>query len=406
MFITVLLAATATACGGSKGSRGSDGAPGSGGKSSTASGPQVTITPADGVKKARPDQGVDIKTTGTLQNVTVTAGGKTVPGTLSADKTEWKSTWTLTPGTAYQAAATAVDSKGKTSTANSAFHTLSTANPLRISWMLPGTGSTVGIGMPIILQFNKPVQNKAAVERALVVRSTKPVTGAWFWYSSTQLIFRTKNGTYWPANQKVTVTAHMAGIKSGSSYGDTDVSHTYRIGDAHVITASAITHRLTVKDNGKVIRTWGVSMGTGGDVEKDGVDHLLTTSGIHLVMGHSRIEHMVSPGKKKGDPGYYEEDVPWASRISNSGEFIHQSMGDLGCLGRSNCSHGCVRSPEADAKWFFSWSMLGDVVNITGTKRQLIWWNGWGYYQMPWATWVKGGALDRQIRTDGSSVTA
>ena len=53
----------------------------------------------------------------------------------------------------------------------------------------------------------------------------------------------------------------------------------------------------------------------------------------------------------------------------------------------------------ADAQWFFKWSYLGDVVNITGTKRKLIWWNGWGYYQMPWATWVKGGALDQQITT-------
>src|SRR5439155_9437543 len=119
------------------------------------------------------------------------------------------------------------------------------ADPLRISYILPGTGSTVGIGMPIIVQFNKTVQNRAAVERALVVSSTKPVTGAWFWYSSTQMIFRTKNGSYWPANQKVTVTAHMAGVKSGAGYGDTDVSHTYKIGNSHIITASAITHKLT-----------------------------------------------------------------------------------------------------------------------------------------------------------------
>jgi lipoprotein-anchoring transpeptidase ErfK/SrfK len=360
----------------------------------------VTITPADGVKKARPDQGIQVTVAkGTLQTVNVTAKGATVPGTLSADKTSWKSAWTLKPGTAYQATATAAGGDGKTTTTNASFRTLSSANPLAIQYILPGTGSTVGIGMPVIVQFNKSVQNKAAVERSLVIKSAKPVTGAWFWYSSTQVIFRTKNGTYWPANQKVTVTAHLAGVKSGASYGAADVSHTFKIGDAHIITASAITHKLTVKDNGKVVRTWGVSMGRGGDVEKDGADHLLTTSGIHLVMGHSRVEHMVSPGKKPGDPGYYAEDVPWASRISNSGEFIHQSMGDLGCLGRSNCSHGCVRSPAADAQWFFKWSYLGDVVKITGTKRKLIWWNGWGYYQMPWATWVKGGALDKEIQT-------
>ncbi len=387
-----------SACGGKSSGGGSGNGNGNGGSAS--SGPKVTITPVDGAKKARPDQGVTVTAAGgTLQTVNVTAQGKPVPGTLSADKTTWKSTWTLAPGTAYQASATAAGSNGKTTTASASFKTLTPANSLAIQYILPGTGSTVGIGMPIIVQFNKPVQNRAAVERSLVVTSQKSVTGAWFWYSSTQVIFRTKNGHYWPANQKVTVTAHLAGVKSGSSYGATDVSHTFKIGDAHIITASAITHKLTVKDNGKVVRSWGVSMGRGGDVEKDGVDHLLTTSGIHLVMGHSRIEHMVSPGKKKGDPGYYEEDVPWASRISNSGEFIHQSMGDLGCLGRANCSHGCVRSPAADAQWFFKWSYLGDVVNITGTKRNLIWWNGWGYYQMPWATWVKGGALDKAVQT-------
>jgi lipoprotein-anchoring transpeptidase ErfK/SrfK len=401
--VTAVILAVTTACAGGGGGAGGGGNGDGGGtsKGGDDGAPKVTITPGNGAQKARPDQGVVVKATGgTLQNVTVKAGKNDVPGQMSADHLTWRSKWTLTPGTSYRTSASALGTGGKTTTATSAFRTLKPAVPLTIIDVTPARGETVGVGMPITVLFNRAVGDKAAVERSLELHSTKPTVGAWFWVNDRQVIFRTRNGRYWPADQRVSFTAHLAGVKSAAGvYGSGDVTHNFRIGDSHLITVNAKTHRLVVKKNGKVYRSWGVSLGTGGDVQSDGVDHLLTTSGVHLTMAKVRLERMVAPGKKKGDPGYYDEKVPFATRISNSGEYIHQNMDDPTCLGNRNCSHGCVRSPAANAEWFFGWAYRGDVVVITGTRRQLGWDNGWGYYQKPWKQWVKGSALDAPVTT-------
>ncbi|MEU5876176.1 Ig-like domain-containing protein [Spirillospora sp. NPDC047279] len=385
---------------------------GGGGGGSTSTGgedgsPKLTITPANGSGSARPDAGVAISAAGgTLSQVAVKLGGADVPGTLSQDKTSWKSAWTLVPGGRYQVSATATSSKGKTTTATSAFRTVTDTAATKINNVVPSQGETVGTGMPVFIQFTKAVPEKARplVEKAVEIKSSTPTEGAWRWLAAGEsfnglpsLVFRPREP--WKPRQKVSVTVHYAGLKIGDSvFGDKDVTRTFSVGDSHTITINAKTHRLVARKNGRTVRSWGVSLGSGGEV-KDGVDRLLTTSGVHLTMDRSRMERMISPGKKKGDPGYYDEQIPWATRISNSGEYIHQNMSDPSCLGRANCSHGCVRSPGDDAKWLYNWAHRGDIVTITGTKRDLEWWNGWGYWQMSFDKWAQGGVLKQPVTT-------
>ncbi|MEV5826003.1 Ig-like domain-containing protein [Spirillospora sp. NPDC052242] len=384
-----LVLGLATACGGGGGG-------GVTAKKTEAAPPAVTITPANGNARARPDQGVVVKASGgTLGAVAVTLKGKPVPGALSPDKTTWRSSWTLAPGGSYQVQATATSAEGRTTTATSAFRTTTAVAATRINNVVPSPGETVGTGMPIFVQFNKdvPEQAKPLIEKSIELSSTKPTVGSWRWLDKghsfnglPSLVFRPKKP--WAPNQEVSLTVHYAGLKIGDDvFGAKDVTRRFKIGDAHVVDINAKTHKLTVRENGKTVRSWGVSLGSGGDVWADGVDHLLTTSGVHLTMDRSRMERMVSPGKKKGDPGYYDEQVPWATRISNSGEYIHENTSDPSCLGNRNCSHGCVRSPAEDAKWFYHWSYRGDIVNITGTARKLDWWNGWGYWEVPFDKW-------------------
>lgn len=275
------------------------------------------------------------------------------------------------------------------------------ARTLSIDDITPRRGEKVGTGMPIMLRFNQKIRNKKAVEQALVVESTKSTEGAWFWTTSTRgtslAIFRPK--TEWKPNQTVTVRAALKGVKAGNKVvGMKNGSMSFRVGDSHVVKINSKKYRAKAYRNGKLVRSWPVSLGSGGE-RKNGVDVLITTSGVHLVMAHSKLERMISPGKEKGDPGYYDEMIPWATRISASGEYIHQNMSDPSCLGRRNCSHGCVRSPGGDAKWFMKWSYRGDKVIITGTKRKLDWNNGWGYFQIPWKKWVAGGALKESVHT-------
>ncbi|GAB2868649.1 hypothetical protein GCM10022221_82040 [Actinocorallia aurea] len=273
---------------------------------------------------------------------------------------------------------------------------------LYVDDVTPKKGEKVGTGMPIMLRFTQPIRNRKKVERALTVTSGKSTLGAWFWTKSASgmplAIFRPK--TAWKPNQTVTVTAALKGLKGAGPgiVGSKNLTHTFRIGDDHVVKIAAKKYRAKAYRNGKLVRSWPVSLGSGGEVV-NGTDVLITTSGTHLVMAHSKLERMISPGKEEGDPGYYDEMIPWATRISGSGEYIHQNMDDPSCLGRRNCSHGCVRSPGGDAKWFMNWSYRGDRVIITGTKRKLAWNNGWGYFQMSWKQWVAGGALDTPVQT-------
>jgi lipoprotein-anchoring transpeptidase ErfK/SrfK len=363
--------------------------------------PQVTIAPGNGTKKAKPEKGISVKVAnGRLEAVTVTAQGKTVRGKLSADRTKWRTQRNLTPGASYAVSATAKNDAGKTTTANSNFKAVKAANVLSILSVTPGTGEKVGVGMPITVTFNRAVGDRRAVEKALEVRSQRAAQGAWYWVNDQSVIFRTKK--FWGSNQKVAFAARLTGVKTAKdTYATDDITRKFLIGDSHIITVNTKTHRLTIKRNGKQIKSVGISAGRGGFV-RGGVDVYKTTSGVHLTMAKAKVERMTSKWMgvtNKKDPRFYDEKIPFAVRISNSGEYIHSMAATVWAQGRQNVSHGCVNSPPAFAKWFFGWSYLGDVVNVTGSGRGLEPFNGWSYWEMPWKSWVQGSALDKAVST-------
>lgn len=375
------------------------------GEQAEAAAPQVTIDPGDGNVKALPEAGVTVKAAGgTLQKVTLSwkNGEVSDAGTMSADRTSWKSR-TLRPGTEFQVTAVAVSPEGKTTTVNAGIATQKAKRQLEIADIIPRKGEKVGVGMPITVTFNRDVDDKKAVESALEVKSSKPATGAWYWVSDKQVIFRTKNGSYWEPNQKVSFDADLAGVKAGKgTYGTKDVGRDFRIGDSHILKISTKKKKAVAYENGEKVRSWPISAGKGGRVV-NGVDTFLTTSGVHLTMGKENPAIMTSEWmgvdpKDKANGGY-REVIPYAVRISNSGEYVHSMASTVWAQGEQNVSHGCVNSPPKDARWFYKWSYRGDPVVITGTKRELQWNNGWSYHQMSWEKWVKGGALNRTVTT-------
>ncbi|HZE31672.1 MAG TPA: Ig-like domain-containing protein [Actinoallomurus sp.] len=357
----------------------------------------TTITPANGATKVRPDKGVQVTAaSGVLDQVTVQSGERKAEGTLSPDKKSWTSKWTLKPGATYTVTATAKNAGGKVTTSTSKFTTMKASSSVKVSDVTPSAREKVGVGMPITINFDTPVANKSAVEKALEVRSTKPVEGAWRWITSQQIIFRTKS--YWPAHTSVSLVAHMSGVRAASKvYGTKDFTRTFKIGASHIAKVSLKTDKSKVYVDGKLAKTIAVSGGMGGG-DSHGND-FRTTSGVHLAMGKLPEVWMTSPNVKKGESGYYHELVLKDVQISNSGEYLHQSPGEYECLGNRNCSHGCVRQTVAGARWFYNISQRGDIISISGTSRKLEWNNGWGYYQMPWKTWVKGGALKKPVMT-------
>jgi lipoprotein-anchoring transpeptidase ErfK/SrfK len=367
---------------------------------------KVAIAPSHGDGKVRPDSPINVQVAnGRLQDVTVATMGATrkaskVEGAVTADGAGWRSRWTLDPDMAYRVTATALGGDGMTRTVTSSFRTAAVKKTVAATAVAPYDGETVGVGMPIMLHFNRKVRNREQVERALEVRSTTPVEGAWHWYSDQDVIFRTKE--YWPRRTQVRVIGHLSGVRAAKGvYGTRNLDLRFKVGEKHVSVASEDRHRMVVKKNGKKVRTMPISMGRGGSRQ------FTTTNGTHLAMEKSYLTVMDSSttGCPPGCPGHYRQDVYWTIRISNSGEFVHSAPWSVGSQGHANVSHGCVNAGPRDAVWFYRFTRRGDVIKVTGTSRELEYDNGWGYWQLSWPKWVKGSALERPVvtaRLDGS----
>ena len=366
---------------------------GTGGKGALASGDSptaVTITPANGTAQVKPDGTVEVKAAdGKLQNVTIEGrGGKsgTITGAFGDGHKTWRSDRTLAPGTTYTVTAQARGG-GKTRTATSTFTTLKPTSTLSIKDVTPNVrGEKVGVGMPIIVRFDRAVTDKAAVERALHVTPDKPVEGAWRWIGSDQVVYRTK--TYWQPHQTVRFQANLAGVNAGGGvYGAADAQATLSIGAAQITTGSLSGHHMTVTRDGRKLRTIPFSAGNGQTRE------FTTTSGVHLLMEKGNPVTMTSPGREPGDPGYYKTVVNHGVRFSNTGEFVHSAPWSVGSQGSANVSHGCLNVSPSNAKWFYDTMQRGDVIKLTGSDRQLEWDNGWGQWQLSFDKWRAGSAL-------------
>lgn len=351
---------------------------------------QVTITPASG-GEVKPDKGITVTAKdGTLQTVKATdADGDEVAGEFSKDRRSWKSTWTLATDTKYTVSATAKGEAGQ-ATKQASFTTLKPEKTLE-SGAAPLPGEKVGVGMPIVLFLSRDVSDKykPAVERALQVKASKPQPGSWYWVSDKEVQFRTKE--YWKPDTKVTFTAHLAGVHVGKGrYGDEDRVAKFTVGDERIAKVDAKKHRMKVYTNGDLDRTVPVSLG------KPGHD---TTSGVHIAL--EKNSHMVmdssTTGCGDGCPGSYRTPTDWNVRITYSGEFVHSAPWSTGSQGSANVSHGCVNASPSNAKWFYERTMRGDIVEVTGTTRDLEWGNGWTPWIKSWKEWQEGSSLKNPV---------
>ncbi|MEV0417687.1 L,D-transpeptidase [Streptosporangium canum] len=351
-----------------------------------AAAPRVKISPSPDSVRAGTRRGLVVRAaTGTLTGVTAYGGGAPVPGRFDGTRSTWRSDWTLTPDREYIVKVTAAGGDGATTTTYGRFRTLTPARTFQVASVTPEPGETVGVGMPIIVDFTVPVEDRAAVERALEVRSTKPVEGAWHWVSDTEVVYRPRRD--WPARQRVSFTAHLAGVRaSGDTYGTADHTVPFAIGRGQVSFIDTRTHRMRVMRDGRTVQRMAISAGMATTEE------YTTTSGVHLTMDKASPVRMLSPGREKGDPGFYDVMIDHAVRISNSGEYVH-AKNNVWAQGRQNVSHGCVNARPDQAAWFFDSTLRGDPVVIRGTDRELRWDNGWGYWQRSWEEWLSGSAL-------------
>jgi lipoprotein-anchoring transpeptidase ErfK/SrfK len=246
-------------------------------------------------------------------------------------------------------------------------------------------GRTVGVAAPIRIQFNRHIEDRAAVEQALSVTTSVPVEGSWGWLpdddGGSRVDWRPRE--YWPANTTVTVRADLFGLPyGGGSYGAADITSTFHVGRAQIVKADAASHRMVVFRDGQQVFDFPASYGLDSDPRRN------TRSGVHVVSERFADRRMVS------ETFGYDVMMKWAVRISNNGEFIHAQPATVSVQGSRNVSHGCLNLSSANAKAYYDTVMYGDPVEVTGTRVPLSSRDGdiWDW-TLTWEQWQDLSAL-------------
>jgi lipoprotein-anchoring transpeptidase ErfK/SrfK len=337
---------------------------------------------AAGATAWKPGEPVVVTVTGgTLTSATLTGrDGSQVRGL--AKPARWTSTGTLVPRTTYVLDATAVAADGQQTVLHDTVRTGRPARVLRAT--ISPNGRTVGAGRPLVVTFNHDVRRKADVEAALHVTTSRAVgLASWSWTSARTVQYRPQ--TFWPGYTRVSVGAELRKVHAGPGlWGMTDSDAGFRIGRTLVMRVSNAKHRLVLRKDGVKIRTFGVSLGKAG---------FPTRSGTKVIMDIHESYRMRSTTVGITGDEAYDLDVPYAMRITASGEFLHGAPWNHS-IGISNQSHGCTNLTLSDARWLFGRVREGDPVVTTGTGRATEPWNGLGgVWNVPWTQWVKGSAL-------------
>ncbi|WP_369046917.1 L,D-transpeptidase [Sinomonas sp. P10A9] len=346
----------------------------------------AATTPSAGAKEVNPAVPVKVTVTdGTIDNVSLrSSSGQDVEGAVSGSRTEWTSSGQLAFNSTYTLSYTTLDLAGRTSSATSTFATVTTKNEADAA-MYPLDSMSVGVAQPIQLTFSEPVTNKKAVEKAITITSTSGQTGAFHWFSDTMVRYRPE--TFWAANSTITVKMDLFGVDLGNGQiGNFSKTNTVRIGDKRTAVADAQAHTFTAYVNDKPVQTWPATMGD---------TRFPSARGYLVLMEKQRKAHFVaaSIGLKPGDPANYGElDVEYATRLTPSGEFIHQATDNaLPYLGQINLSHGCIGLGPDGAAWVFNNMTAGDVVQVINTDGDYANFDdGFGDWNIPWAQYANG----------------
>ena len=360
--------------------------------SSEESSVSLQVTPKDGAKGVLPGDRIRVSSKdGVLKDVVV-VGSTAAPIKGSLADGEWLSArgQSMPLGAEYHVYALVDDSSGHTHSVVSTFHTLADKDVLK-TLIAPFNGEKVGVGMPVMVFFTAKIKDRAEVERRLSVdvatggAAAAPIEGAWHWFSDKEVHFRPR--VYWPAHSDVTVHLKLAGVDAGNGVrGLEDRTLSFKVGASHISLVDAVKHNMVVQEDGKVIRTLKVSTGR---------PKYPSQSGVHLVIAKSNPEIMDSAtvGIPRNSPDGYYEKVPWSTRISYSGEFVHAAAWSVKDQGVRNVSHGCVNISPSEAEWFYGFSRRGDVVNIINTPRAYPKGAGFQEWAFSWDDWKAGSAL-------------
>ncbi|KUF15438.1 L,D-transpeptidase [Streptomyces silvensis] len=379
--LVVALGAGATACG-------NDGHPLSAKPYDAAS--QVAFNGPAGSRKADPDKPLEVTAQGgggRITDVTATdAMGRYVAGELRADGSRWRSTAPMAAGAHYTVRVSTEDDKGAPGRKVLTFATSQAAEKKQLKVTFGPQAGKYGVGQPATAKLSADVKGKqarTAVERALKVRSQPATEGAWHWVDDRTLHYRPKE--YWPANATVDLHSNLDGIKvTDKLWGAPAKPLRFTTGDKVEAVTDAGAHSMTVYRNGKEINSIPVTTGKPG---------YATRNGIKVVLGKEYVVRMTSASIGSAD--FYDKMVYYATRVTDSGEYVHAAPWSVGSQGSANTSHGCTGMSTGNAAWFYETVRQGDIVKVvnSGGADMDPFGNGFGDWNVSWDKWRKGSAL-------------
>jgi len=319
---------------------------------------------------------------GTLDAVRlVNAQGEEVPvaGTLAPDGLSWTTAQNeLGYGKTYTITAAMKNVAGVANEATSSFTTVVPDNKTAVS-NFPTDGMTVGIAQPIAITFDEPIVDRAAAQQAITITTSPEQQGGFRWINDQEL--RWRPAAFWQSGTTVAVTVDIYGKNLGDGvYGQEDSAFGFVIGRSMTAEIDDNTKTMTVMQDGQVINSIPVSLGS---------NRYPTYNGVHVVA--EKYESKIKDSSTWGltGTGAYRTEVGWATRISSSGEFVHAAPWSVDSQGYENVSHGCVNVSTDAAIWFYDTFIPGDPVTIKNTVGpNLEVWDGYGDFQMPFEEYV------------------
>ncbi|WP_406160410.1 Ig-like domain-containing protein [Streptomyces sp. NBC_00882] len=355
----------------------------------------IRVAPDDGTKGVPPEERLRVRVpSGRLESVTVVksqdAQDFPVPGRISEDGLRWEPDEAqLALAAKYTVDAVALDGQGRRSARHTTFTTYVPEERF-IGYVSPENRSTVGTGMIVSLEFNREIEHRAAVERAVHVTSKPPVEIRPHWFGNGRLDFRPEH--YWTPGTRVTVALRLRDVAGASGvYGLQDRTFSFTVGRSQISLVDAARHTMQVRRDGALLATVPITAGAPKTTTYNG--KMVVTEMLEVTRMNSRTV---------GFGGEYDiPDVPHALRLTDSGTFVHGNYWAPTAPGRVNVSHGCVGlrdvkggSSDTPAGWFFDRSLVGDVVEVVHSDdKKVAPDNGLGGWNMGWKEWKAGSAV-------------
>ena len=253
-------------------------------------------------------------TNGTLQSAVVKGHvhGTPLAGTVQSDGASWVSDELPTPSRQLRRVGAGARPRRAVAHAHRPDRRRDPAAKDRLGYTVtPFNGWTVGVNAPIVIRFDKPVQDKAAVEQRLTVATTTPLVGSLALgehqprcTSGRRPHGRRTRRCRWACSWQARRPARRSGAPR------TRPSR-FSVGAAHLTKVDGKEHTLTVVVNGKTWAVWPTSLGR---------PEFVTRTGSYTVLLKQPTRRMTSCNAgitcSKSNPNFYDLTVNWDVRLT------------------------------------------------------------------------------------------